>query len=75
MKFDFLRALFICGSFAAMLYGMIDNDVTLAGFMGASFGFQLALWLIDSDSKKRLDARRKEVRAKNGIITDGHSSG
>lgn len=64
MKFDILRAVFICGSFAAMLYGMVSNDVTLAAFMGASFGFQLALWLVDGDSKKTLEQKRRESKAR-----------
>lgn len=64
MKFDILRTMFICGSFAAMFYGMISADVALAAFMGTSFGFQFALWLVDRDGQKTLERKRRESKAR-----------
>lgn len=47
-------------AFAAAIFGMATKDVVMAAFMGASFGFQLAMWLVDRDSKKTLERKRRQ---------------
>lgn len=51
-----LKEVFLLFAFAASLFGIVTEDVVMAAFMGGSFGFQLALWLVDRDSEKSLSA-------------------
>ena len=54
-----LRIVFLIGALIATVYGIVLRDAVMTAFMGGSFGFQFALWLVDREQAKRLHEAEK----------------
>lgn len=58
MTFDTLRYVFLFGTLVATLWSILHGDIVFVAGMAGSFGFQLALVLVDRSSAEQLRRRR-----------------